>query len=392
MTQAPQVIIVGAGIGGLSAAIALRRRGVAVIVLERAAALHEVGAGVLLWPNAMRVLRQLEVGAAIERAGAVATQNGLRSWRGIPLAKGVTDGLVAWSDTPLVVVHRGLLQSILLPALDRGVLRLGAECVGVVQDGARATVRLADGSTEQGDLVVGADGLRSRVRASLVGDEPPRYSGYVAWRGVVPLDRRLADRLRPGESWGRGGLFGIAMLGGNQAYWWASARAGEHADGSPAEEKAAVTRRFRGWHDPIPELVDATLEQAIVRSGLYDRPALARWSAGRVGLLGDAAHPMLANLGQGACQAIEDAGALAEAIGVTPDAAAALRAYSARRAPLAAMAARRSRQVARLAHLRNPLAVALRNAVVRTLPAAALLRRLTPIVDDEVQREPQPGI
>jgi len=355
LTRAGQIVIVGAGIGGLSAAIALRQRGIGVVVVERAAALHEVGAGILLWPSAMRVLHRLEVGAAIEHAGAVATHGSLRSWRGVLVSRGLAGGLAAGAGAPLAV-HRGLLQSILRPALDKGVLRLGVECVGVVQDGAGATVRLADGSTERGDVVVGADGLHSRVRASLVRDGRPRYSGYVAWRGVVPLDRRLADRLRPGESWGRGELFGIAMLGGNQAYWWASAGADEHASGSPLEEKAAIRRRFGSWHEPIPELLDATPEQAIVRSGLYERPALSCWSAGRVGLLGDAAHPMLDSLGQGGCQAIEDAAALAEALDAGPDAATALHVYGARRMPAAAAAARRSRAVTRLApivHLRN---------------------------------------
>jgi 2-polyprenyl-6-methoxyphenol hydroxylase-like FAD-dependent oxidoreductase len=263
------------------------------------------------------------------------------------------------------VVHRGLLQTILLAALDQHVLRLGARCVGVAQDAERVTVSLADGSTEHGDLVVGADGLNSQVRTVLVGDGPPRYSGYTAWRGIVPLDRSLADRLHPGESWGRGCLFGVAMLGGSQAYWWASARTGEGVGGSPAEEKAAVERRFRIWHEPIPELIDATLEQAIVRNCQYDRPPLRRWSAGRVGLLGDAAHPMLASLGQGACQAIEDAAALGDAVGAGADVTVALRAYGARRAPHAAAVVRRSHKVARLAHLRHPLAVAARDTFLR---------------------------
>jgi 2-polyprenyl-6-methoxyphenol hydroxylase-like FAD-dependent oxidoreductase len=374
LTRTRQVVIVGAGVGGLCAAIALRRFGLGVVVLERAAELREVGAGVLLWPNAMRVLRRLEVGAAVEEAGAVATQAGLRSSRGNPLGADRVEELATRFGAPLVVVHRGLLQAILLAALDQGVLRLGAECVGIAQDAAGVTVRLADGSTEHGDLVVGADGLHSQVRAVLVGDGPPHYSGYTAWRGIVPLDLSLAGRLHPGESWGRGCLFGVARLGGNQAYWWASARTGEGAGGSPAQEKAAVEHRFGVWHDPIPELIDATLEQAIVRSGLYDRPPLPRWSAGRVGLLGDAAHPMLASLGQGACQAIEDAAALGDAIGAGPDVTVALQAYGAGRAPRAAAVARRVRRVARLAHLRHPLAVAVRDAWLRVTPPSALLR------------------
>ena len=335
------------------------------MVLEQATEMREVGAGVLLWPNAMRVLQRLELGAAIEDAGAIAADAVLRSSQGTPLGVGMAEKAVARFDAPTVMVHRGLLQTILLAALDRRVLRLGAKCVGVTQDAKGATVSLADGSTEEGDLVVGADGLHSQVRTVLVGDGPPRYSGYTAWRGVVPLDRSLADRLRPGESWGRGCLFGVAMLGGSQAYWWASARTGEGVGGSPAEEKAAVERRFRIWHEPIPELIDATLEQAIVRSCQYDRPPLKRWSAGRVGLLGDAAHPMLASLGQGACQAIEDAAALGDAVGAGADVTMALRTYGARRASHAAAVVRRSHTVARLAHLRHPLAVAARDAFLR---------------------------
>jgi 2-polyprenyl-6-methoxyphenol hydroxylase-like FAD-dependent oxidoreductase len=335
------------------------------VVLEQAPEMREVGAGVLLWPNAMRVLQRLEVGAAIEDAGAVAANAAFRSSRGAPLGAGLAERVVARVDAPTVVVHRGLLQTILLAALDQHVLRLGARCVGVAQDADGATVSLADGSTEHGDLVVGADGLHSQVRTVVVGDGRPRYSGYTAWRAIVPLDRSLADRLRPGESWGRGCLFGVAMLGGSQAYWWASARTGEGVGGSPAEEKAAVERRFRIWHDPIPELIDATLEQAIVRTCQYDRPPLRHWSAGRVGLLGDAAHPMLASLGQGACQAIEDAAALGDVVGAGADVTSALRAYGVRRAPRAAAVARRSHKVARLAHLRHPLAVAARDAFLR---------------------------
>jgi 2-polyprenyl-6-methoxyphenol hydroxylase-like FAD-dependent oxidoreductase len=336
-----------------------------VVVLEQATEMREVGAGVLLWPNAMRVLRRLELGAAIEDAGAVTADAVLRSSQGAPLGAGLAEKVVARFDAPAVVVHRGLLQTILLAALDQQVLRLGAKCVGVAQDAEGVTVSLADGSTEHGDLVVGADGLHSRVRTVLVGDGPPRYSGYTAWRGIVPLDRSLADRLRPGESWGRGCVFGVAMLGGSQAYWWASARIDERVGGSPAEEKAAMEGRFRIWHEPIPELIDATLEQAIVRSCQYDRPPLKRWSAGRVGLLGDAAHPMLASLGQGACQAIEDAAALGDAVGAGSDVTVALRAYGSRRAPHAAAVVRRSHRAARLAHLRLPLAVTARDALLR---------------------------
>ena len=217
------------------------------------------------------------------------------------------------------------------------------------------------------------------MRATIVGDGPPRYSGYTAWRGVVQLDPSLAQRAAPGESWGPGSLFGIARLAGNQGYWYATAQAPEGGAGSPAEEKAKLLRFFGRWHDPLPELIEATLHGSILRNDLYDRPPLDRWTVGRIALLGDAAHPMLPNLGQGACQAIEDAAALADALAGVGDVEEALLAYGERRAPRAAWAVRQSRQMCRIAHLSGPAAIG-RNLVIRITPPSAALKRIAPIV------------
>jgi 2-polyprenyl-6-methoxyphenol hydroxylase-like FAD-dependent oxidoreductase len=142
------------------------------------------------------------------------------------------------------------------------------------------SVTLADGRSLQGDVVIGADGIHSRVRAVTFGDEAPRYSGFTAWRGIVPLDDMLASRIHPAESRRRGGLFGLTRLGGSQAFWYAIARARENAGWLADGEKAMLLRRFGYWHDPIPELIEATAVEPIVRTSLYDRPPLARWAAG----------------------------------------------------------------------------------------------------------------
>jgi 2-polyprenyl-6-methoxyphenol hydroxylase-like FAD-dependent oxidoreductase len=376
-----RALIVGAGIGGLTAAVALRRAGHDVLVLERAPELEEVGAGISLWPNAIKALRRLGLGAEVEAAGEAVLEGSLRTWRGRRLPALDPAQLEARFGAPLMMFHRAELHRVLHRAAGEEVVRLGAECVGVEQDAQRATVRLSDGSWERGDLVVGADGIRSTVRAAVAGESSPLYSGLTSWRAVVELDGPLAERVGSGESWGRGSLFGFARLPGGRVYWYAAARARKGGGGEPGE-KERLRRFFGKWHEPTPEVIGATPASAIIRTDLYDRPPLVSWSSGRLTLLGDAAHPMLPNLGQGGCQAIEDALALADALGREGDVVAALAAYSARRARRAARVVRQSRQMARVAHLVGPAALG-RNMALRLAPASFALRRLAPIVGGE---------
>ncbi len=374
-----RALVIGAGIAGLATAIALQRTGRDVLVLERAPQLREVGAGISLWPNAVNALRRLGVGDAVEAAGAPARDAAFRSWRGRQLGASITAELQGHFGAPLVLVHRTRLQAVLRRALGPDALRVGAECADLDQDDVAVTVRLVGGGVERGAVAIGADGLRSRVRTALLHDGPPRYAGITAWRGVVPLDDTLARRVCSGESFGRGALFGVARLSGSQVYWWAGVRSRESGGDEPRAEKSALLSAFADWHDPIPELVAATPPEAIIRTCLYDRPALERLSLGRIALAGDAAHPMLPNLGQGACQAIEDAVVLGDEL-TASDVVAALERYGARRAVHTADVVRASRQMSRIAHLRSPVATGLRNTLLRASPPSASLRRLEPIV------------
>jgi 2-polyprenyl-6-methoxyphenol hydroxylase-like FAD-dependent oxidoreductase len=378
-----RALVIGAGIAGLAAAIALQRAGREVLVLERAPRLDEIGAGLSLWPNAIKALRRLGVGGAVEAAGAPAHDAAFRSWRGAQLGASITSRLQDRFGAPLILVHRARLQAVLLRALGPDAVRLGAECAALDQNEDAVTVRLVGGGVERGAVVIGADGLRSRVRTALVHDGPPHYAGITAWRGVVPLDDTLGHRVCGGESLGGGSLFGVAALNGSQVYWWAGMRRREGAGDTPRAERSTLLRAFADWHDPIPELVAATPPDAITRTCLYDRPPLERVSVGRIALTGDAAHPMLPNLGQGAGQAIEDAVVLGEEL-AAPDVVAALGRYGARRAGHTADVVRASRQMSRIAHLRSPVAAGLRNAVLRVSSPSATLRRLEPIVGHEL--------
>lgn len=213
-------MVVGAGIGGLTTAVALRRRGIEVTVLERAGQLREIGAGLTLWPNAMRALRRVGLADAVAAAGAPALFGTLRSSSGAALLRPPFRELERRYGEPGIALLRGDLQRLLLDQVG-GAVRLGTTCVGATQDKNGAAALLADGSRAEADLLIGADGLRSVVRASLFDDRPPRYAGYTAWRGVAPLPAETEGF----ESWGRGERFGMVPLGRGVAYWFGTANA-----------------------------------------------------------------------------------------------------------------------------------------------------------------------
>ena len=377
-----RVLIVGGGPGGLALALALRGVGIEPVVVERTPRHGALGAGVSLWPNAMRLLRRWGLGGAIEARGAVAADSAIRTASGRRLVTLDGGRLEARFGAPLVVIHCATLQTILRTALGSDALHLGWECVAVVQDDRRASVVLRGGGRHHADIVVGADGAASTVRATVVGDAPPRYGGITAWRCVVPLDRRSADALPTGEWWGSGVVFGIARLGGNQAYWWTTARCRGTGGGAPGEEKSALLRRFQRWHPTIAELIDASIPEAIVRSPVRSRPTVERRSAGRVALLGDAADLTSPSLAQGACLAIEDAAAMVASLAGGDDASgpAALERYSAARRCRIRALGRRANRLSHLSHTRTLAASGLRNALLRSTSAGAALDWLAPVI------------
>jgi 2-polyprenyl-6-methoxyphenol hydroxylase-like FAD-dependent oxidoreductase len=366
--MAARVIIIGAGIGGLAAAIGLRRAGLEVELYERAAAPGEVGAGLTLWANALRALDQIGAADLLGPISAPDLQGGIRAPDGELLA----GGYAALGAQLAVVVHRAELHAALLGQIEPGAIHFGQSLSGFEQDGSGVTARFADGGSARAAILIGADGLRSAVRALLHGEARPRYAGYTAWRAVVPFD---AARLLAGETWGRGARFGQVPMRDGRAYWFATqgAREGER---SPGGERAALLRTFAGWHAPVADLIAAADEAAILRHDIYDRPPLARWGAGRVSLLGDAAHPTTPNLGQGACQAIEDAAVLARCLGQGGDLAAGLRRYEGLRIPRTAAIVRQSRLVGEMGQWHGAAAVRLRTWLLRNVVGRVQARQI----------------
>jgi 2-polyprenyl-6-methoxyphenol hydroxylase-like FAD-dependent oxidoreductase len=389
MKHPTKVIIAGAGIGGLTVAIALRRAGFEADVFERAPELREVGAGLLLAANAQKALGELGLAKAVARLGTPATAGEIRSWRGEVLASIPAAELEQKVGAPSAAVHRADLQALLVREVGEGTLRLGSEVKGFEQEnegGVRVSV--AGGGEERAAILVGADGLRSKVRAALFGPEKPRYAGYTAWRAVVEPGEELLPWGSGFESWGRGARFGCAHIGKGRIYWFATKNAPEGEKdgppGSPAAPKATLLRLFRDWHSPIGGLVEATDEHTILRTDIYDREPLGEsWGEGPVTLVGDAAHPMTPNLGQGACQAIEDAVVLARCFREGGATAGVLRRYERLRSDRVASVVRRSRRVGRVGQLENPLVCRLRDRVLALVPPKVQLGQLEEVVGFE---------
>lgn len=347
-----RVVIIGAGIGGLAAGIALRRIGAEVVVVERAADIREVGAGLSIWSNGVGALRELGVDAGVLASASVIERNESRTPSGVVIAANQFSEISQSVGAPNICVHRAVLQRILLDALPRAAVRTGACCTGF-QD---ATAILETGERIEADVLVGADGLSSVIRAGLHGSEPPRYAGYTCWRAVRPA----TDVLPAGSALlaaGGGAQFGLWPCGEGQVYWFLT----KNAPQGTRLAKADAKELCRHWAAPIPEIIEGTAEDAILQNDIVDRPPLRWWGRGCVTLLGDAAHACTPNLGQGACQALEDAVVLAQCLRDVRPVESALREYERVRVPRTAAVVRNSWRTGRLLQLDRPALEALRN-------------------------------
>lgn len=368
--------VIGAGIGGLCAAIGLQRAGARVEVFERAAAARVAGSGLSVFGNGIAALDALGVGDRFRAAtdgAATLLRAGQRRPDGTWLTTVPPAGVAS-----LRIVRRTDLHELLMSALEPETVRWAIPIVTASDD---AVLTFSDGRRERYDLVVAADGIRSAVRAGWPGDPGIRYSGYSTWRGITEYPVDLGGAA--GETWGDGLRFGLAPLPDGRVYWFAVASL--PADAAVADEFAEVVRLFGRWHDPIPALLAATDPAGVFRLPIEDLAGPApTFRRGRVVLLGDAAHAMTPDLGQGGGQAMEDAATLAALLAPVaaepaPDPArldAALDRYDVERRRRTQPIARRARLLGAIAHGRGPVRIALRNAMLRMMPGSVLVRQV----------------
>jgi 2-polyprenyl-6-methoxyphenol hydroxylase-like FAD-dependent oxidoreductase len=352
------VIIIGGGIAGVATGLAARRAGWEVQVFDRAPSLDGPGAGLMMWANGLMALDHLGLGDLSSAVQPLSPSAALRNRDGeafMPLASGPTP-----EGYPLVGgLSRNQLHGRLLTALGGEHVHLGRLLSGLRQDSHGVIATFDDETTARGDILVGADGLHSAVRAYLYDDGLPEYAGYTAWRALIPY--KHAD-LTEGESWDADAVFGQVALPHDHAYWYAAVPADADAPVG-ADERPTLLAHFGDWHRPIRDLIERTPPGAILRNDLCDRPTLSRWTDRRLTLVGDAAHPMIPSLGQGANQALEDAVVLGRELHNCVSPTAALANYEARRFRRACSFVERSRLAWKLARQHGTVAVRMRDAV-----------------------------
>ena len=337
--QPQRVLIVGGGIGGLTAALALSRAGHSVRLYEQAPAFGEIGAGIMLTPNATRVLRHFGLGAALDRSGMRPPASRYRRFDDAALMGDapLADVMESAHGAPWLHIHRSDLLDALLAAVRKqgGTdLYAGHRATGCAQAGAGATVQFGNGASAAGDLLVACDGMRSTLRAQLAEYAKARFRGQVAWRALAPaggLPERVSDRASVVWIGEDRHIVQYALRGGSLVNYVAIAAQQEWAEegwNRPAGLEE-VQREFAGWHEDVQSLLSATPPGALYKWGLFDRDPLEQWVYGRIALLGDAAHPMLPFMAQGSAMAIEDAAVLARCLEAFDDLEMALSRYQA---------------------------------------------------------------
>jgi salicylate hydroxylase len=336
MAKTVSISVIGGGIGGLATALALLKRGFDVKVYERAQELRAVGAGLTLSPNGLNSLDAIEPGFVDELKKAGSEVNALtmkRSTGETIISRPVA--LAPQFGQPMLNIMWSRLQSALAAALPPGVVRLNHRLVSVDQHDSGVRAGFDNGEKAEADLLIGADGINSAVRQALIGDGPPTYAGRMSWRAVIRFPHKdLIPNGSTGFTSPDGKNLMLFDMGEGRTCWSAGAVTPDASPSERAEDaKERVRKTYAGWADLVVGIVEATPAEDIVERTICDRPPVRQWTKGRATLMGDAAHPVVPALGQGANMAFEDAYELAAFLASAPDIDTALKAYEESRVP-----------------------------------------------------------
>lgn len=377
-----RALVIGAGVAGLTTGIALRRAGVDVLVAEGSDELREIGAGLGVQYAAMKALRRIGIEDETKQIGQPLIAMEWITSSGKPLVRIPHDPIREKVGSQTVNVHRGEFLNLLANELGRDRIELGARFERFEENGGGVTAHFENGRTEEADVLVGADGSRSRVRSQLVGNKGMRDTNVVVWRAMPPFEHRGAPLGILKQAYGRGKLFSFVPGTKGRVFWFAVGLVSDFGEQAPADKKREVIEAFGDWAEPIPQMIEVTGERDISRTLIFDRQPGRRWGTGRVTLVGDAAHPIMPTLGQGASTGIEDGVVLAkylsqaDSLEDVTSIRNALDAYEADRIARTTPLVNNAHRYAWIALANNPVSQRVRDLFLRASPESTWQRRL----------------
>jgi 2-polyprenyl-6-methoxyphenol hydroxylase-like FAD-dependent oxidoreductase len=381
MTKSKTFAIVGGGIGGLTTAIALQKKGIDVKVYENASSFKPLGAGIVLAANAMKALRAIGIEDQVLNAGNVLKRFAIKDTSGSYLTTTEAEKInQKFGLVNTLTLHRADLHNVLLNNISSNVVITGKQCIDFTPRAGEVELRFADGSSTTVNYVIAADGIHSIFRKKLIPSSTFRYAGYTCYRAVIECQEGLMSS-EASETWGHGQRFGIVPLKGNRIYWYATFDAPEEESNSFLHSVPDLISKFEDFHSPVPEIISLTKPHQLIKNNIADFKPIKQYAFGNVVLMGDAAHATTPNLGQGACMAIEDSVVLGNCLADTMDVEKSFRLFESLRIARNTQIVNTSYSMGRVAQFRNPILVRLRNAALGIVPAGVAERQLKFLYD-----------
>lgn len=377
--KTPDFTIIGGGIAGLSTAIALQQKGFTIELLESAPEIRTVGAGISLAPNAVKALRALGLEAEVTAKGKILESMDILNQNGEPINAVDTQLLTQKYHTPHLAIHRADLHRILLEKVQGDVVHTGKRAVSAKQTTDVVEVTFHDGSTHQARALIVADGIHSPIRKQTVPGSEPRYAGYTCWRAVIGYPGDLSGVAT--ETWGPKGRFGIVPLPNKQVYWFACINAPANDSRFKNFTVDDLFAQFREYHNPIPGILQHTRNEDLLWNDIADIKPIPQYAFDRMVFIGDAGHATTPNLGQGACQALEDALVLSSVLEKNHDVAHGFRIFDVLRKGRTHYVVNRSWMLGKVAQVEQPLVAGMRNMLLRLAPTGAAEKQMAYLYD-----------
>lgn len=378
-----KIAILGGGIGGLTTAIALQKKGYDVKVYEAAPELKALGAGLAIAANAMKAFQHIGIAEKILQEGKMLEYYDIMDEHGKVITRNSPQQFGEKIQSSNFMIHRADLHKTLIAELLPGTLITNKRCKDISQHNQKVNIDFEDGTNAEVDYVIAADGIHSVVRNKLLPDAKTRYAGHTCWRAVIDNTIADLDVKKATETWGTKGRFGITPLKGNRIYWYACVDFPQNDARAKAFSTDDLYANFKDYHQPIPQIIQATKNEQLIQGDILDIPPIKKFAFGRILLLGDAAHATTPNLGQGACQAIEDAAYLADLMAKNKDPEAAFQTFEKMRISRTTFVVNTSWRIGKVAHISNPILAKIRNMVFGLLPESINNKQLKYLLDIE---------